>query len=82
MNTPSGFFRLNSGDFIRGLVVAVFSGIALPILAMLQTPGFDFSTVNWDAVLILAVNGGIAGLAAYLSKNLLTADNGKVAGVL
>lgn len=76
----SNFFNLNLRDVARGLIVAVFAGIALPVLAVFQTPGFDFATANWSGILTLAINGGIAGLAGYLSKNLLSSQDGKAFG--
>lgn len=76
----SNFFNLNWGDILRGLAVAVLAGIALPVLAVIQTPGFDVATVNWSGILNLAINGGLAAMAAYLTKNLLTDSSGKMLG--
>jgi hypothetical protein len=76
----SGMFQLTSGDFLRGLVMAILSGILLPVLAAIQTPDFSILTVNWHAVFVLAINGGITGIAAYLVKNLFTDNSGKFAG--
>lgn len=78
----SKMFNLNWDDFKRGLITAVLAGFALPILAAIQTPNFDVFTVNWSAVFNLAINGAVAGLVAYLSKNVLTDSNGKFGGVL
>lgn len=80
--TSNGYFRLSGGDFFRGLVIAVLSGILLPVSAAIQTPGFSIDTVNWHAVLILAVNGAIVGFFSYILKNLATDNSGKVAGVI
>jgi hypothetical protein len=76
----SNFFNLNWGDVLRGLIVAVLSGIALPLLAVIQTPDFSIAMVNWNQVLVLAANGGLAAMAAYLTKNLFTDSAGKFAG--
>ena len=75
-------FTLNLEDVKRGLITAVLSGFALPILAALQTPGFDVFSADWRGILVLAVNGALAGLVAYLSKNFLTDSSGKFGGVL
>jgi hypothetical protein len=75
-----GFFSLNWRDLGRGAIVAIISGIALPVLAIFQTPGFDVANVNWTGVLALALNGGIAALAGYLSKNLFSDSAGRFAG--
>ena len=81
MNT-SKMFTLNLKDVARGLVVAVLTGLALPILAVIQTPGFDFTAVNWNQVFVLAVNGGLAGLAGYLTKNFFSNSQNQFGGVV
>lgn len=81
MNT-SRFFRLNWRDFAKGLAVAVFTGVMLPVLAAIQTPDFSILTVDWSVVWILALNGGIAGGAGYLIKNLFSDEEGKLGGVV
>lgn len=80
MYTMSDLLRLNSSDFKKGLVMAVIGGFVLPILAALQTPGFDIFVVNWHAVLNLAINGAIAGFASYMAKNLFSDSDGKFLG--
>lgn len=74
------FLRLSAKDFQKGLIVAILGGVFLPVLAMLQTPGFDFSTLNWSAVATLAINGGIASMAGYLTKNLFSDSEGTFMG--
>lgn len=76
----SKLFNLNLGDLGRGLVVAILSGIALPVLAAIQTPGFSIETANWHYITILAVNGGLAAMAGYLTKNVFTNSEGKFMG--
>lgn len=78
----SKMFNLNLDDLKRGLITAVLAGFTLPILAALQTPGFSVFDANWEGIFTLAVNGALAGLVAYLSKNLLTDSSGKFGGVL
>ncbi len=80
--TNSNLFNLNWSDVLKGLVMAVLGGVVLPVLAVLQTPGFDISHANWHAIFILAINGGIAAFAAYIVKNLLSDSNGKVLGAI
>lgn len=75
-------FTLNLKDVARGLVVAVLTGLALPILAVIQTPGFDFTMVDWNQIFVLAVNGGIAGLAGYLTKNFFSNSQNQFGGVV
>jgi len=80
--TQTGYLRLTSGDFVRGLVMAVLSGVLLPLSAAIQTPGFSIDTVNWHGVFVLAANGAIIGFVGYIIKNLATNDEGKVLGTL
>ncbi len=74
-------FTINLGDVIRGVAVAVFTGAWLAI-AGLFVMGFDVFSADWVYIGKLAVNGGFFALAGYISKNLLTASNGKIFGVL
>lgn len=76
----SKFLNLNWGDVARSLVVAILAGFALPLLAAVQTPGFDIANANWPVILNLAFNGGIAAAAGYLTKNVLTTEDGKFLG--
>ena len=78
----SQMFNLNLDDLKRGLITAVLAGFFLPVLAALQTPGFDVFAANWSAIFSLAVNGALAGLVAYLSKNFFTDSSGKFGGVV
>jgi len=78
MNTD--LFSINGKDVARGLVVAMLTGIALPTLAILQTPGFDVMAADWHQVLVVALNGAVAGFVSYLVKNFLSDSQGKVLG--
>lgn len=80
MNTNNGLFTLDWASVARGLVVAVFTGIALPIAAAVQTPGFDIATVSWHAVWSLALNGAVVGFVGYLAKSFLSNNQGQVFG--
>lgn len=73
--------KLKLGDLVRGLAVAILTGAWLAI-AGLFVQGFDVFTADWAAIGKLSVNGGFFALAGYISKNLLTADNGRLLGVL
>ena len=68
----SAFLKLNSNDFIRGLVVSVLAAVLTGIQQML-TSGFDWTQL-WHIALV-------SGLS-YLSKNLLTDSDGKVLGAI
>lgn len=72
---------LNKGDVVRGFAVAIFTGAWLSI-AGLFVNGFDVFSADWVAIGKLAVNGGFFALVGYISKNLMTATNGKLFGVI
>lgn len=75
-------FTLNGSDLAKGAVMALFMGVALPLAAAIQTPGFDLFTADWVAIGHLALNGAILGLVTYLAKNFLSNSSGKVVGIV
>jgi len=76
----SELFKLNSSDFVKGIVMAAIVGFLLPVAAAVQTPNFSIMTVDWHQVLVLAINGAIVGGIGYLVKNFLSDNQGKVFG--
>jgi len=76
----SGMFKLGSSDVVKALAMAVISGAVFPIIAAVQTPNFSITNVNWDGVLVLAINGAIIGGVSYLVKNFFSTNNGAVLG--
>ncbi len=78
MNTK--LFSIDIKDVSKALVMAVLSGAGMPILAIVQTPGFDITTANWSAIGSLAINGAVLGFISYIIKNFVSDENGKVFG--
>lgn len=78
----NGLFKLNLSDVQKAIVMAVLTGAALPIIAAVQTPGFSVTTVSWQAVGVLAINGAIIGFVSYLVKNFFSTNNGAVLGAI
>lgn len=78
MNTK--LFSIDGKDVAKALVMAVLSGALLPVLAAVQTPGFDFATVDWSGLLNLAMNGAVLGFVSYITKNFFSDSDGKVLG--
>lgn len=76
----SDLFKLNIRDVVHGLVMAVFSGIALPVVAIIQTPGFNIFDTNWHQIIVLAINGAIIGFVTYITKKFFSDSNGAVFG--
>lgn len=74
-------FTLKLGDVVRGAAVAILTGMWLAIVGLF-TQDFDVFSADWAAIGRLAVNGGFFAFAGYISKNLLTAPNGRLFGVL
>lgn len=78
MNTK--LFSIDAKDVSKALVMAVLSGALLPVLAAVQTPGFDISQVQWSGILNLAINGAVLGFVSYITKNFFSDEQGRVMG--
>ena len=68
----SKFLRLNSSDFINGLIVVIFCTFITGLYQLIANGG----VINWltiKPVVIAAIGSGVA----YLTKNLLTNSKGK-----
>ena len=61
----SKLFTLNTGDFIKGAVVAVFSSVVILFYGLTQSPEFSFMMINWETVGTVAFSSFIG----YLAKN-------------
>ena len=66
------FLTLDVRDVIKGLSVSIISAVLTVILDILQKG----SVIDWKAVGIIALTTGIS----YLLKNVLSDENGKIAG--
>ena len=75
MNSSS-FFKLNTKDLLKGLAIAIITVVIGAIQQALSTHGFDFVAYDWPAIVNVAITAGVA----YLAKNLLSTENGKVLG--
>ena len=69
--------KLNSQDFIKGLVVTVISAVLTALMGILNSPEFSFASINWNEVVKVAVSSGIA----YLIKNFASDSEGRVLGI-
>lgn len=72
----SELLKLNSKDFIKGLVMVVFASVFTYIADQLNLPGFSFTALDLQQILNV---GLIAGLT-YLSKNIFSDTQGKFLG--
>jgi uncharacterized membrane protein len=67
----SKFFKLNSRDFTKGLIVAVICTFITGFYQLIAN-GFVVNWITLKPVVIAAVGAGVS----YLTKNLLTNSNG------
>ena len=68
----SKFLRLNSQDFIKGLIVVMFCTFITGFYQLISNGGI----LNWQTikpVVIAAIGSGVS----YLTKNLLTNSKGE-----
>jgi hypothetical protein len=68
----SKFLRLNSDDFIKGLIVVIFCTFLTGFYQLIANGG----VINWitiKPVIIAAIGSGVS----YLTKNLLTNSKGE-----
>ena len=72
----SELFKLSKSDFVKGLITAILSAVFLSAGQMLQSPGFDFSKIDWQQILNVAG----ATFLAYTSKNFLSDSSGRILG--
>ena len=58
----SKLFSVDSGDWGRGLVTAVFGGVWAAIAGIIGAVGFDLFSADWKKILSIAFVGGfVAG---------------------
>jgi hypothetical protein len=68
----SKFLKLNSHDFINGLIIAIFCTFITVFYQLIANDG----AINWmtvKPVIIAAIGSGVS----YLTKNLLTNSKGE-----
>jgi hypothetical protein len=67
----SNFLRLNSRDFIKGMIVALICTLLTGIYQLIANGG----TVNWLTIKPVVI-AAIGSAVSYLTKNLLTNSKG------
>jgi hypothetical protein len=67
----SKFFRLNSRDFIKGLIVVVICTFITGLYQLIANGG----TVNWFTIKPVVI-AALGSAVSYLTKNLLTNSKG------
>lgn len=69
---PSGIFKLNGSDLVKGLVMAIIGAL----ISYFTAPSVDFATIDWGYILKIALITGFS----YLGKNLISDSDGKILG--
>ena len=77
----SSFLRLNGSDFLKGAITAVIAGVIVTLAGVVQAPEFNVLNADWGAILTGALNSAITVFFSYLVKNLMTSEDGKIAGI-
>lgn len=67
----SGFLKLKTADFWKGVIMAFFSSVTAALYSALVND-LDLSKIDWKLILTM----GIIGFLAYLQKNLFTNSDG------
>ena len=70
----SKLFSLGWNDAVKGLVVAILSGVLTFIYETLTTG----TVIDWQQVSVIAITAGIS----YLIKNFFTTQDGKFLGAI
>lgn len=78
----SEIFSLNLRDVGKALVTAFFSGVVISIAGVVTQSGFNIFQADWQNILGVALNGGIATFMGYIIKNFLSTPNGKFMGMI
>ncbi len=73
----SNLFRLKLNDVAKGLIVAVLAAVFTSLAGMLNAPGFDFASFNWQEVFKIAM----ASAVGYLAKNFFSDSEGRILGM-
>lgn len=73
-------FKITLGDIPRAIAVAIGTGAVLSVISIVSVPDFDVFSADWIFIGKVLVNGAFSGGVAYIVKQLMTADNGKMFG--
>lgn len=74
----SEFGKLNSRDFIRGLIFAAITAAFGVVYAAVMDADFAFTWTYWQPVLIAATKSGIQAFMGYLALNIFSNSSGQI----
>jgi len=72
----SAFLRIDWRDVSKGLALAIITVVLGALQQAVTEHGFSVTAYDWVGILDIAWKAGIA----YIGKNLLSTENGKVLG--
>lgn len=75
-------YRLGQNDFVKGIVTAVFAAAITTIYGFVSQDGFDVFAAEWGVIFGDVVQVSVSTMAAYLMKNFVTDENGRLGGVI
>lgn len=77
----SALYKICSNDVVKGLVTAILAAVIMTVWSVVSQNGFDAFATDWSEVAKSVINVSIVSFFAYIIKNLLTDENGRVLGV-
>ena len=76
----SNTFKLNTNDFVKGAVTAVFAGVITVLYSLVSQPDFNVFDANWAVIVNDVIKVSMTTILAYLMKNFISSSDGKVLG--
>lgn len=76
----SNLYKLNTNDFVKGLVSAVIAALVLSLVTFVNQPDFNVFNADWGAIANSGVKAAIAAFVGYIGKNFVSDGDGKVFG--
>lgn len=74
----SNLYRLSQNDFLRGLASAVVGGAFFPVIALVQSSGFNVADLDYTILVNLIMNGAVTGFVSYLTTKFFTNKDGAI----
>ena len=75
-------YQLTNNDFVKGAITAVFAAIITTMYGVVAQSDFNVFQADWGMILSDVVQVSMTAFIAYIGKNFLTDENGKLGGVI
>ena len=76
----SGLLKLNLQDVAKGALTAVLAAVVMSLASVVQANGFDVLNADWAGIANMALSAAVSAFIGYVSKQLLSDENGAVLG--